>query len=113
MDRSSYFQQYSKFWTTFLASNMAALAESATTTPIDNVARRLSREQPVDLKCKGKRIILRGLSQCARTIAVTEGLNAFYRGFLPNYLRQAPQSVLLLVFWDALIDINDSYIVQG
>ncbi|KOB72302.1 Solute carrier family 25 member 35 [Operophtera brumata] len=37
-------------------------------------------------------------------ITKTEGLLAFYKGIGPSYLRQAPHTILLLVFWDMLKD---------
>lgn len=55
---------------------------------------------------QGRGLYYNGLVDCAWKISKTEGLLAFYKGFAPSYLRQGPHSVLLLVFWDALKDLQ-------
>ncbi|KAI8434599.1 hypothetical protein MSG28_003137 [Choristoneura fumiferana] len=56
----------------------------------------------------GRGLLYSGIMDCARKITKTEGLLAFYKGMGPSYLRQAPHTVLLLVFWDMLKDLQKS-----
>lgn len=58
------------------------------------------------LDAQGKGLYYNGLVDCAWKITKSEGLLAFYKGFSPSFLRQAPHSVLLLVFWDILKDLQ-------
>lgn len=61
----------------------------------------------VDAEGRGQ--LYSGIVDCARKITKTEGLLAFYKGMGPSYLRQAPHTVLLLVFWDMLKDVQKSW----
>lgn len=56
----------------------------------------------------GNGVLYSGITDCARKISKTEGMWAFYKGIGPSYFRQAPHSVLLLVFWDMLKDVQKS-----
>ncbi|CAB3221408.1 unnamed protein product [Arctia plantaginis] len=104
MDNNNMFQQ-SKYLSTFLASNIGALVKTVWLTPMDVIMTRLYN-QAVD--ANGRGLLYTGLMDCARKITKSEGLLAFYKGMGPSYLRQAPHTVLLLVFWDMLKDLQKS-----
>lgn len=61
------------------------------------------------MDAEGRGLLYAGIADCARKITRTEGLIAFYKGIGPSYFRQAPHSVLLLVFWDMLKDLQKSF----
>ncbi|XP_049867583.1 solute carrier family 25 member 35-like [Pectinophora gossypiella] len=106
MDKNHWFKHSNKYVSAFFASNVAAVAKSLTTTPFDVVTTRLYN-QPVDNLGKG--VLYQGVADCARKIATTEGPLAFYKGLLPYYFRQVPQSILLLMFWDVLKDLQKTF----
>lgn len=58
---------------------------------------------------QGRGLLYSGIVDCARKITRSEGLPAFYKGMGPSYLRQAPHTVLLLVFWDMLKDAQKAW----
>lgn len=58
---------------------------------------------------EGRGLLYSGIVDCARKITKTEGLMALYKGIGPSYFRQAPHSVLLLVFWDMLKDVQKGF----
>ncbi|CAK1545098.1 unnamed protein product [Leptosia nina] len=105
IDDNNMFQQ-SRYLSAFIASNIGAIVKTITLTPMDVIMTRLYN-QAVD--SEGRGLLYTGLVDCAKKITKTEGLLAFYKGFGPSYFRQAPHSVLLLVFWDMLKDVQKSY----
>jgi hypothetical protein len=40
----------------------------------------------------------------------TEGIHGFFKGFMPNYTRLGPHTVLCFVFWDALRGLQSNFI---
>ncbi|XP_023935358.2 solute carrier family 25 member 35 [Bicyclus anynana] len=104
MDNNNLFQQ-SKYLSAFMASNIGAVVKTITLTPMDVIMTRLYN-QSVD--AQGRGVMYTGIVDCARKITKTEGLFALYKGIGPSYLRQAPHTVLLLVFWDMLKDLQKS-----
>lgn len=104
MDKNNLFQQ-SKYLSAFVASNIGALFKTVFLTPMDVIMTRLYN-QSVDVGGRG--VIYSGIIDCAKKITKTEGILAFYKGIGPSYLRQAPHTVLLLVFWDVLKDVQKS-----
>ncbi|XP_037295620.1 solute carrier family 25 member 35 isoform X2 [Manduca sexta] len=104
MNDNNMFQQ-SKYLSAFVASNVGALAKTVGLTPMDVIMTRLYN-QAVD--ANGRGMLYNGVIDCARKITQAEGLLAFYKGIGPTYLRQAPHTVLLLVFWDILKDLRKS-----
>ncbi|KAL0842417.1 hypothetical protein ABMA28_014526 [Loxostege sticticalis] len=105
MDDNNMFQQ-SKYLSAFVASNIGAVVKTIALTPMDVIMTRLYN-QSVDAEGRGQ--LYSGIVDCARKITKTEGLLAFYKGMGPSYLRQAPHTVLLLVFWDMLKDVQKSW----
>jgi hypothetical protein len=39
----------------------------------------------------------------------TEGIHGFFKGFMPNYTRLGPHTVLCFVFWDALREVRNKH----
>ncbi|KAG7307401.1 hypothetical protein JYU34_007587 [Plutella xylostella] len=105
MDNNNRFQQ-SKYLSAFVASNIGAVMKTVALTPMDVIMTRLYN-QAVDVNGRG--ILYSGIADCARKITKSEGLLAFYKGIGPSYLRQAPHTVLLLVFWDVLKDLQKTF----
>ncbi|XP_059045240.1 solute carrier family 25 member 35-like isoform X2 [Achroia grisella] len=105
MDQNDMFQQ-SKYLSAFVASNIGAIVKTVALTPMDVIMTRLYN-QAVD--AEGRGLLYSGITDCARKITKAEGLLAFYKGIGPSYLRQAPHTVLLLVFWDMLKDLQKSF----
>ncbi|KAI5641716.1 mitochondrial carrier protein domain-containing protein [Phthorimaea operculella] len=102
MKANDLFQQ-SKYQSAFVASNLGAIVKTAFLCPMDVIMTRLFN-QAIDKSGAGEHYS--GIMDCARKTAATEGLTAFYKGMGPLYVRQAPHTVLLLVFWDILKDVQ-------
>lgn len=102
INNNNVFQQ-SRYMSAFVASNVGAIVKTFALTPMDVIMTRLYN-QAVDEKGKG--LLYKGIVDCAKKIIKSEGLLAFYKGLGPSYFRQAPHSVLLLVFWDMLKDLQ-------
>ncbi|XP_038215240.1 solute carrier family 25 member 35-like [Zerene cesonia] len=105
MDNNNMFQQ-SKYLSAFMASNIGAITKTLTLTPMDVIMTRLYN-QAID--AQGRGLFYEGIWDCAKKITKTEGILAFYKGVGPSYFRQAPHTVLLLVFWDMLKDLQKSF----
>ncbi|XP_037869155.1 solute carrier family 25 member 35 isoform X1 [Bombyx mori] len=114
MDNNNMFQQ-SKYLSAFVASNIGALVKTVWLTPMDVIMTRLYNQ---NVDASGNGVLYKGIIDCAQKITKTEGIPAFYKGMGPSYLRQAPHTVLLLVFWDILKDLqkkitNESNIIKN
>lgn len=77
-----------------------------TITPPDVILTRLYN-QPLDDAGKGK--YYSGVVDCLIKIVKTEGPSALYKGFWPSYLRVAPHSTLVLVFYDEVKAMRDKF----
>jgi solute carrier family 25 protein 34/35 len=72
-------------------------------TPFDTAATRMSN-QPVE---NGKGLLYKNIIDCFVKVTKTEGFfGGFYKGFVPNYFRMAPQHLLNLTFWEKFKEIN-------
>lgn len=90
----------------FAAGAIAGSVMSLAITPPDVIATRLYNQGVDD---KGKGIYYKGIVDCFLKILRTEGIYGLYKGFWPNYLRIAPHSTLVLLFFDELLLIRDKY----
>lgn len=90
----------------FMCSAIAGTTMSVAITPPDVVLTRLYN-QPLDDAGKGK--YYSGVIDCAIKIVKTEGFIGFYKGFWPNYLRMAPHSTLVLLFYDEAKTLRNNY----
>ncbi|XP_054740057.1 solute carrier family 25 member 35-like [Anastrepha obliqua] len=86
----------------FIAGTVVAVA----ITPPDVVSTRLYNQE---VDTYGKGVLYKGWLDCISKIFRTEGIRGLYKGFWANYLRQAPHSTLLLLFFDILITARDKY----
>ncbi|KAJ8550369.1 hypothetical protein ON010_g10700 [Phytophthora cinnamomi] len=69
------------------ASCVAGFAGAAASNPIDVVKTRLM-SQPTDVSGKG--LHYKGMMDCVRKTFHEGGFAAFYKGFIPNWMRKAP-----------------------
>lgn len=90
----------------FLSALIAGTAMSIAITPPDIILTRLYN-QPLDNAGKGK--YYNGVVDCFWKICKTEGVSGMYKGFWPNYLRMAPHSTLVLLFYDEAKAFRDKY----
>lgn len=81
----------------FLCGLIAGSTMSVAITPPDIILTRLYN-QP--LNEHGKGLYYSGVLDCMWKIIKTEGPMGLYKGFWPNYLRIAPHSTLVLLFYD-------------
>lgn len=75
-------------------------------TPPDIIITRLYN-QP--LNDSGKGTYYSGVIDCFIKVLKTEGLSGLYKGFWPTYLRIAPHSTLVLLFYDQAKEQRDVY----
>lgn len=81
----------------FAAATIAGTTMAVAITPPDIILTRLYN-QPLDEAGRGK--YYNGVTDCLIKILNTEGVSGLYKGFWPNYLRIAPHSTLVLLFYD-------------
>ncbi|KAH8322564.1 hypothetical protein KR074_006993, partial [Drosophila pseudoananassae] len=93
----------------FCAGLIAGSVMAVAMTPPDVIATRLYN-QGVD--AQGRGLLYRGWTDCALKILRTEGMYGMYKGFWPNYLRIAPHSTLVLLFFDELILLRNKFAPQ-
>lgn len=79
---------------------------STAITPPDIIITRLYN-QPLNDAGKGK--YYNGVIDCFVKVLQAEGLRGLYKGFWPNYLRIAPHSTLVLLFYDQAKEQRDLY----
>lgn len=58
---------------------------------------------------QGRGLLYRGLVDCFIKMWRTEGIHGFFKGFMPNYTRLGPHTVLCFVFWDALRGVRNKH----
>ncbi|CAI5726119.1 unnamed protein product [Peronospora effusa] len=79
------------------ASCVAGFAGAAASNPIDVVKTRLM-SQPTDTHGKG--LHYRGMMDCVRKTFNEGGASAFYKGFIPNWMRKAPWCIVFFVTYE-------------
>ncbi|KAL4095925.1 hypothetical protein PRIC1_009292 [Phytophthora ramorum] len=79
------------------ASCVAGFAGAASSNPIDVVKTRLM-SQPTD--ASGKGLHYKGMVDCVRKTFQEGGAGAFYKGFIPNWMRKAPWCVVFFVTYE-------------
>lgn len=93
---------YNSFCSGLIAGSLMSVA----ITPPDVISTRLYN-QGVD--AQGRGLYYSGWLDCFVKIFRTEGVYGMYKGFWANYLRIAPHSTLVLLFFDELISIREKY----
>ncbi|ETW01593.1 hypothetical protein H310_06233 [Aphanomyces invadans] len=90
---------------TFGASLFAGFAGAAASNPVDVLKTRLMT-QP-----SGTSALYTGMISCARRTFQEEGVKAFYKGFIPNWMRKAPWCVVFFITYEesrAALTAHDS-----
>ncbi|XP_013119402.1 solute carrier family 25 member 35 [Stomoxys calcitrans] len=90
----------------FCAGLIAGSIMSVAITPPDVISTRLYN-QGWDESGRYK-----GWLDCCVKILKSEGIYGLYKGFWANYLRIAPHSTLVLLFFDELLLVRDKYILK-
>lgn len=57
----------------------------------------------------GRGLLYKNVLDCLLKTWYTEGIRGLYKGFIPQYVRGAPHTVLCLVFWDRLKSMRNQY----
>ncbi|XP_055312229.1 solute carrier family 25 member 35-like isoform X2 [Sitodiplosis mosellana] len=95
-----------KTFNSFVCSTIAGSTMAVAITPPDTILTRLYN-QPLDEAGKGK--YYSGVYDCFVKIVKTEGFSGLYKGFWPSYMRIAPHSTLVLLFYDEAKAMRDNY----
>lgn len=93
----------------FVCGLIAGSTMSVAITPPDIILTRLYN-QPLDDHGKGK--YYSGVVDCMCKIIKQEGFAGLYKGFWPMYLRIAPHSTLVLLFYDQMKYHRDVYVKE-
>lgn len=95
-----------KTFNSFVCSLIAGTTMAVSMTPPDVILTRLYN-QPLDDAGKGR--YYSGVYDCFVKIVKTEGFAGLYKGFWPSYMRNAPHSTFVLVFYDEAKCLRDKY----
>lgn len=90
----------------FVCSCIAGITMSVAVNPAEVIITRLYN-QPLDEAGKGK--YYNGFFDCLVKIVKTESFMGLYKGFWPAYVRNAPHSTLVLVFYDEAKKLRDIF----
>ncbi|XP_017866701.1 PREDICTED: solute carrier family 25 member 35-like [Drosophila arizonae] len=90
----------------FCSGLIAGSLMSVAITPPDVISTRLYNQ---GLDAQGRGLYYKGWLDCFVKILRTEGIYGMYKGFWANYLRIAPHSTLVLLFFDELIAVREKY----
>lgn len=93
----------------FAAGLIAGSIMSVAITPPDVITTRLYNQ---GTDPEGRGLLYRGWVDCFVKILKSEGVYGMYKGFWANYLRIAPHSTLVLLFFDELIALRNKYGLQ-
>jgi len=99
--QTSYFKD--NIITHFSASFMAALVAAIVTSPFDVMKTRMMN---------GAKGTYKSTLHCFNTTLATEGPLAFYKGFMPYYIRLGPQTMITLIVYEQLCKLMD-YMTQN
>ncbi|XP_024083350.1 solute carrier family 25 member 34-like isoform X2 [Cimex lectularius] len=91
------------FMNSFLSSMIGGIAVTVVMNPLDVISTRLYN-QGVDKNGRG--LLYSSYFDCVTKMYRIEGISAFYKGVVPLYIRTGPHTVLVLVFWDLLKDLQ-------
>lgn len=100
------FFQESVMATAFVASMFSGFFCCVFMSPFDVIATRLFN-QGVD--SRGRGLLYSSVWDCFTKTLRAEGLHGLYKGFVPNYWRIAPHTILNLTFWDQFKSWKDLY----
>eukprot|EP00761_Pharyngomonas_kirbyi_P012188 gb/GECH01012215.1/.p1 GENE.gb/GECH01012215.1/~~gb/GECH01012215.1/.p1 ORF type:complete len:317 (+),score=78.65 gb/GECH01012215.1/:1-951(+) len=78
-------------YTQFVASISAGFIATVVTNPIDVIKTRLMNSSSYS-----------GVIDCFSRVASKEGLSAFYKGFMPSFVRLGPQTVITMLAYERI-----------
>jgi solute carrier family 25, member 34/35 len=90
----------------FISGSVAGTCMAIAMNPADVISTRLYNQ---GVNQAGKGIYYNGVIDCAIKIIKTEGIQGFYKGFWPHYVRLGPHSALVLVFFDELKSLKQRF----
>ncbi|XP_060526270.1 solute carrier family 25 member 35-like [Cylas formicarius] len=93
--------------TSLVSSLVSGAFQTIAMNPFDVVSTRLYNQ---GVNSQGKGLLYDGLLDCFFKIWQTEGVYGFYKGTIANYMRLGPHSVVILVLWDVLKDLQNRYL---
>lgn len=96
----------SVFLTAFGSSMVSGFFTCVCMSPFDVVATRLFNQ---GTDAKGKGLLYNNIFDCFIKTFKIEGLRGLYKGFVPNYWRVAPHTILNLTFWEQFKKIKEMY----
>lgn len=79
-------------------------------TPFDVVATRLFNQ---GLDKNGRGLLYRNLFDCFAKTVRNEGMRGLYKGFMANYWRLVPHTILHLTFWEQFKVWKDIYVTTA
>ncbi|KAL1138211.1 hypothetical protein AAG570_009902 [Ranatra chinensis] len=106
LEKNEHFRIERGLLNTFLASMMGGVVVAITMGPLDVISTRLYN-QGVD--CHGKGLLYSSYMDCVKKMWYTEGFQGFYKGIIPCYMRIGPHTVLCMVFWDQLKQLQSKF----
>ncbi|XP_021925807.1 solute carrier family 25 member 35-like isoform X2 [Zootermopsis nevadensis] len=92
---------------TFTSSMVGGVIVTMFITPFDVVMTRLYNQ---GTDSQGRGLLYKGVVDCFIKMWNTEGVYGFFKGFMPNYTRLGPHTVLCFVFWDALRGLQTKFV---
>ncbi|KAJ6645675.1 Solute carrier family 25 member 35 [Pseudolycoriella hygida] len=107
-----FFMEYETFKnSTFLTATAASMVSGfflvVGMTPFDVVATRLFNQ---GIDSNGKGLLYRNIFDCFIKTFKIEGMRGLYKGFVANYWRAAPHTILNLTFWEQFKKWKDLYL---
>eukprot|EP01128_Nolandella_sp_AFSM9_P013037 TRINITY_DN991_c0_g1_i1.p1 TRINITY_DN991_c0_g1~~TRINITY_DN991_c0_g1_i1.p1 ORF type:complete len:321 (+),score=42.98 TRINITY_DN991_c0_g1_i1:86-964(+) len=84
---------WSSVWTHFVASFIAGFVATSICSPVDNLKTRLMNAPPGTYT---------GMIDCTRKVIQREGSRGFFKGFIPSWIRLAPQTVITMLTLEQL-----------
>lgn len=85
---------------------VSGLCTAITMTPFDTVATRMFNQ---GVNASGRGLLYKNIFDCFVKTLRVEGFWALYKGFLANYMRIAPHTILNLTFWEQFKRWKDMY----
>lgn len=86
-----------------VASFGAGFVAAVVTNPVDVVKTRImnqGRSGASTNAAAANPTRYRGMIHCFATIAAQEGFTGFYKGFVPNFMRLGPQTIMTFIFYE-------------
>lgn len=94
------------FLTAFCSSLLSGFYTSLAMNPFDTIATRIFNQGHGP---DGRGLLYKNLLDCFLKTIRVEGFMSLYKGWLSNYMRLGPHTVLNLTFWDLFKNWKDLY----